>query len=57
MKLEEIITGLNLTGVVPAQIVSIVALVPHGEGALQLIYRTPDGVQRQARNRAANGEP
>lgn len=47
MKLEEITTGLNLTGVVPAQIVSVVALVPHGEGALQLIYRTPDGVMKE----------
>lgn len=47
MKLEEITTGLNLTGVVPAQIVSVVALVPHGEGALQLIYRTPDGAMME----------
>lgn len=47
MKLEEITTGLNLTGVVPAQIVSVVALVPHGEGALQLIYRTPDGAMKE----------
>ena len=47
MKLEEIITGLNLTGVVPTQIVSVVALVPHGEGALQLIYRTPDGAMKE----------
>lgn len=47
MKLEEITTGLKLTGVVPAQIVSVVALVPHGEGALQLIYRTPDGAIKE----------
>jgi SNF2 family DNA or RNA helicase len=47
MKLEEITTGLNLIGVVPAQIVSVVALVPHGEGALQLIYRTPDGAMKE----------
>lgn len=47
MKLEEITTGLNLTGVVPAQIVTVVAIVPHGDGALQLIYRTPDGAMKE----------
>lgn len=43
MKLNEITSGLSLAGVEPAQIVSVVATVPHGDSALQLIYRTPDG--------------
>ncbi len=47
MKLEEIKTGHSLVGVVPAQIVTVVAIVPHGEGALQLIYRTPDGTIKE----------
>jgi hypothetical protein len=42
MKLNEITPGLSLTGVEPTQIVSVVATVPLGDGALQLIYRTPD---------------
>ena len=47
MKLEEITNGLSLAGVVPSQIVTVVALVPHGNGALQIIYRTPDGVMKE----------
>lgn len=47
MKLEEITNGLNLAGIMPAQIVTVVALVPHGEGALQIIYRAPDGVMKE----------
>ncbi|MEQ1679694.1 MAG: hypothetical protein ABL983_01740 [Nitrospira sp.] len=47
MKLEEITNGLNLVGIVPSQIVTVVALVPHGDGALQIIYRTPDGLMKE----------
>ena len=47
MKLQEIRPGLSLSGVEPAQIVSVVATVPLGESAIQLIYRTPDGVIRE----------
>ncbi len=43
MKLQEIKAGLSLSGVEPTEIVSVVAIVPLGDGALQLIYRTPDG--------------
>jgi hypothetical protein len=43
MKLEEIAVGLNLTGIDPTQVVSVLATVPHGEGALQLVYRLPNG--------------
>ncbi|WP_262028300.1 helicase-related protein [Microvirga sp. Mcv34] len=46
MRLEEIASGQSLTGVEPTQIVTVVAAVPIGEGALQLIYRTPDGVMK-----------
>jgi len=47
MRLEEVTTGLNLSGVEPTQIVSVVATVPLGEGSLQLIYRTPDGSMKE----------
>jgi hypothetical protein len=43
MKLESITPGLSLTGVEPANIVTVVATVPIAEGALQLVYKTPDG--------------
>jgi SNF2 family DNA or RNA helicase len=42
LKLEQIKPGLNLSGVEPTQIVTVVATVVQGD-ALQLIYRTPDG--------------
>jgi hypothetical protein len=37
MRLEDIAAGTSLSGVEPAHLVTIVATVPHGEGALQLI--------------------
>jgi superfamily II DNA or RNA helicase len=43
MKLESITSGLSLSGVEPAHIVTVVAAVPIAEGALQLVYKTPDG--------------
>lgn len=47
MKLEEITTGISLSGVEPTQIVSVVATVPLGEGSVQLIYRTPGGTMKE----------
>lgn len=47
IKLQDIKAGLNLSGVEPTQIVSVVATVPQGNGALQLIYRTPDGAMKE----------
>lgn len=43
MKLEEIKSGLSLSGIEPSQVVTVVAVVPVGEGSIQLIYRTPAG--------------
>src|SRR6266568_2386027 len=47
MKLEDITTGASLSGIEPSEIVAVVATVPHGDGALQLIYRTPDGAVKE----------
>jgi SNF2 family DNA or RNA helicase len=47
MNLREIEPGQNLAGIEPSQIVRVVATVPLGGGALQLIYRTPDGVVKE----------
>lgn len=41
--LEEIAPGLALTGLEPVTIGIVVAVVPIGDGALQIIYKTPDG--------------
>ncbi len=43
MKLNQIATGQTLAGVELDQIVTVVAAVAHGDSAVQLIYRTPDG--------------
>ena len=47
MKLEQITAGMSLTGAEPTQIVTVVATVPLGDGAVQLIYRTPDGTMKE----------
>ena len=47
MKLEDIATGQSLSGIEPAQNVSVVAVVPIGEGSVQLVYRTPDGAIKE----------
>ncbi|WP_334149219.1 helicase-related protein [Hyphomicrobium sp.] len=47
MKLEEITSGQSLSGIEPSQIVTVVAVVPLGEGSVQLIYRTPDGGMKE----------
>lgn len=47
MKLEEIKSGQSLSGIEPSQIVTVVAVVPLGEGSVQTIYRTPDGGMKE----------
>ncbi|UPT91406.1 DUF3883 domain-containing protein [Bradyrhizobium barranii subsp. apii] len=47
MRLEDLVSGQSLSGIEPAEIVSVVALVPLAEGSVQLIYRTPDGAMKE----------
>jgi SNF2 family DNA or RNA helicase len=47
MKLEDLAPGQSLSGIEPADIVSVVALVPLAEGSVQIIYRTPSGVMKE----------
>ena len=47
MKLKDISAGQSLAGVEPTQIVAVVATVPHGDSALQIIYRLPDGTIKE----------
>ncbi|MCU0694601.1 MAG: helicase, partial [Polyangiaceae bacterium] len=41
--LEGLKPGISLTGIEPTLVVSLVAVVPIGDGAVQAIYKTPDG--------------
>ncbi len=43
LKLEEIRTGLPISGLEPTTVVTVVAAVAMGEDALQVLYRGPDG--------------
>jgi superfamily II DNA or RNA helicase len=47
MRLEEIAGGVNLDGVEPTCVVSVVATVAIPPDSLQLIYRLPDGALRE----------
>ncbi len=41
--LESITPGVALVGIEPAEVVTVVAVVPIADGAAQVIYKTPDG--------------
>src|ERR1700722_15703237 len=43
MRLEDLTAGISLNGLEPSAVATIVAVVPIAEGAVQLIYKTPDG--------------
>ena len=43
MKLEDLVAGQRLSGVLPGATVEVVAAVPHGTDAVQLIYRDAAG--------------
>lgn len=47
MKLNQITTGQALAGVEVNEIVTVVAAVAHGDAAVQLIYRTPNGTIKE----------
>ena len=46
MQLEELIPGSALTGLEPTVVATVVAVVPLAPGAVQVIYKTPDGTLR-----------
>jgi superfamily II DNA or RNA helicase len=43
MRIEDIAPGNSLTGLEPSEVATVVAVVPIAEGAVQVIYKTPDG--------------
>jgi superfamily II DNA or RNA helicase len=47
MKLENLKPGISLVGIEPAVIVTLMAVVPIGNGAVQIIYKTPDGTIKE----------
>jgi superfamily II DNA or RNA helicase len=42
-KLEDLQPGLRLAGVIPGQNVSVIAVQPHGDDAIELTYKTAEG--------------
>ena len=46
-RLENIKAGVSLEGLEPGLIVTVAAVVPVGEGALQVFYKLPDGTLRE----------
>jgi SNF2 family DNA or RNA helicase len=47
IKLEDLKPGTPLVGLEPSSIATIAAVVPIGEGSVQVFYRTSDGVPRE----------
>src|SRR5271157_1956249 len=43
MRIEDITPGNSLTGLEPSAVATVVAVVPIADGAVQVIYKTPDG--------------
>ncbi len=43
MRIEDLTPGISLNGVEPSVVATIVAVVPIAEGAVQVIYKAPDG--------------
>ena len=43
MKLESLKPGISLVGIEPTLIATVVAVVPIGDGAVQVLYKTPEG--------------
>ena len=43
MRIEDLTPGISLIGLEPSAVATIVAVVPIADGAVQVIYKTPDG--------------
>jgi len=46
LKLENLQPGISLVGIEPTLIATLIAVVPIGDGAVQVIYKTPEGTIR-----------
>ena len=47
INLDDITAGLELTGLDPTGIGSVIAVVPIADGAIQVLYKTPDGTLKE----------
>ena len=47
LKLEDLQPGMPLVGLEPTSVATIAAVVPIGEGSVQVFYRTPDGTTKE----------
>lgn len=47
LKLEDLKPGLPLVGLEPSVVATVAAVVPIGEGSVQVFYRTPDGTTKE----------
>jgi len=45
--LEDLQPGIPLVGLEPSSIATVAAVVPIGDGAVQVFYRTPDGTTKE----------
>ena len=43
MRIEDLTPGNSLIGLEPSAVATVVAVVPIADGAVQVIYKTPDG--------------
>lgn len=47
IRLDDISAGLALTGIEPSVVVTVVSVIRIAEGAVQVIYRTPEGALKE----------
>jgi SNF2 family DNA or RNA helicase len=47
MRIEDIIQGSSLTGLEPSAVATVIAVVPIADGAVRVIYQTPDGTLKE----------
>ena len=47
MRIEEITQGSSLTGLEPSAVATVIAVLPIADGAVRVIYQTPDGTLKE----------
>jgi len=47
MRIEDITQGSSLTGLEPSAVATVIAVVPIADGAVRVIYQTPDGTLKE----------
>lgn len=47
MRIEDITQGSSLSGLEPSAIATVVAVIPIADGAVQVLYKTPDGTLKE----------